>query len=62
MSFVGPDINVVFTPSLDNSSAISYPCFPLDSLEINLTGSKYSFVGPVVTIAFIFFFFNKSFF
>ena len=48
-------------PNLDNSRAISYPCFPLDSLEINLTGSIYSFVGFVVTIALIFFFLSNFF-
>ena len=37
--FVGPEIKVVFIPSLDKASAISYPCFPLDSFEIYLTGS-----------------------
>ena len=57
---VGPATKVVFTPNFDNAKAISYPCLPLDSLDIYLTGSKYSRVGPVVTKALMFFFFTKS--
>ena len=57
---VGPATSVVFTPNFDRAKAISYPCLPLDSLEIYLTGSKYSRVGPVVTKALIFFFLTKS--
>ena len=50
---VGPDINVVSKPLLDNDFAISKPCLPLDLFVINLTGSIYSFVGPAVTNALI---------
>ena len=49
--FVGPEIKVVSIPLLANDLAISYPCFPDDWLEINLTGSIYSLVGPAVTKA-----------
>ena len=49
--FDGPVINVVFTPSLSSAIAISQTCFPLDSFDMYLTGSKYSLVGPVVTKA-----------
>ena len=55
-NFVGPDINVVSKPYSLNELANAYPCFPLDSFEINLTGSKYSRVGPAVTKAFNFLF------
>ena len=59
---IGPDTKVVFTPALLKALAISKPCFPLDSFEINLTGSIYSLVGPVVTNAFNFFLITKSLF
>ena len=52
----GPEIRVVFIPNLFSAMATSQPCLPLDSFEIYLTGSMYSLVGPVVTIAFQFFF------
>ena len=52
----GPAIKVVFIPTLSSAKAISYPCFPLDLLVINLTGSIYSLVGPAVTIALNLFF------
>lgn len=55
--FDGPEIKVVSKPLLFSEFAISYPCLPLDSLEINLTGSIYSLVGPAVTIAFSFYYF-----
>ena len=54
---VGPATKVVFIPNLESAKAISYPCLPLDSLDIYLTGSIYSRVGPVVTNALILFFF-----
>ena len=38
----GPVIKVVLIPNLLNAQAISKPCLPLDSFEMNLTGSKYS--------------------
>ena len=57
----GPDINLVFIPSFFKAKATSYPCFPLDSFEIYLTGSRYSLVGPVVTTAEKFLFFTKFF-
>ena len=56
MIFEGPVIRVVSTPNLLRAKAISYPCLPLDSFEIYLTGSIYSLVGPAVTNAFNFFF------
>ena len=49
--FVGPDISVVSKPFFDRDSANAKPCFPLDLLDINLTGSIYSRVGPAVTKA-----------
>ena len=42
--------------SVANALAISYPCFPLDLLDMYLTGSVGSTVGPAVTKAFSFFF------
>ena len=48
---VGPDINVVSKPFLDNDFANSYPCLPLDLFVIKRTGSMYSLVGPAVTNA-----------
>ena len=58
----GPNTNVVFTPNFDKEFAISIPCLPLDSLDKYLIGSKYSLVGPAVTIAFSFLLFTKSLF
>ena len=55
---MGPDISVVSKPFFDSDFANSNPCFPLDLLVINLTGSIYSFVGPAVTSALIFLFFT----
>ena len=55
----GPDINVVSTPNFANDLAISYPCLPLELFVMNLTGSKYSFVGPAVTRAYSFLFFTR---
>ena len=52
----GPVINLVLIPSLLKANVISKPCLPLDSLEMYLTGSKYSLVGPAVTRAFKFFY------
>ena len=48
---VGPDIKVVSKPLLDKEFAISYHCLPIDLFDMNLTGSKYSFVGTAVTNA-----------
>ena len=59
--FDGPVIKVVLIPNLLRAKAISYPCFPLDSFEIYLTGSIYSLVGPAVTRALKFFFLTKFF-
>ena len=58
MRLDGPAISLVFIPNFFNAKATSYPCLPLDSLEIYLTGSKYSLVGPVVTKALKFLFLN----
>ena len=57
MIFEGPVIRVVSTPNLLRAKAISYPCLPLDSFEIYLTGSIYS-GRPAVTNAFNFFLLN----
>ena len=56
---VGPDISVVSNPFFDSDLANSKPCFPLDLLVINLTGSIYSRVGPAVTKALNFLFLFK---
>ena len=61
IKFDGPDISFVFIPNFFKANAISYPCFPLNSFEMYLTGSKYSLVGPVVTKAFKFFSLTISF-
>ena len=55
---MGPDIKVVSNPLFDKDFAISYPCFPLDLLVMNRTGSIYSLVGPAVINALIFLFFD----
>ena len=52
-------MSVVLIPNFESAKAISYPCLPLDSLDIYLTGSIYSLVGPEVTSALRFFFFKK---
>ena len=57
--FEGPDIKVVSKPFSFKDFAISYPCFPLDLFDINLTGSIYSCVGPAVTRALNFLLFSK---
>ena len=57
---VGPDMRVVSNPFFDKDLANSKPCFPLDLLVINLTGSIYSCVGPAVTKALNFLFFSKT--
>ena len=56
---MGPVIKVVFIPNLFRAKAISYPCLPLDSFEMYLTGSTYSLVGPAVTSALNFLFLTK---
>ena len=48
----------IFSTQDHAASAIAKPIFPELLLEINLTGSIYSFVGPAVTSAFKFLLFT----
>src|SRR3984957_7445136 len=48
----GPVIRITSAPFRRRASVMAYPCFPEDSLERYLTGSRGSWVGPAVTRAF----------
>ncbi len=45
----GPLIKVTSAPLLNAALAMAYPIFPDDLFDMNLTGSRYSLVGPAVT-------------
>ena len=48
-SVTGPAMSVTSCPRLAASAAIANPIFPVEGFDKNLTGSRYSLVGPAVT-------------
>ena len=51
-SATGPAMSVTSCPRLAASAAIANPILPVDGFDRNLTGSRYSLVGPAVMTIF----------
>ena len=53
LSETGPATSVTSCPRLAASAAIANPILPVEGFDRNLTGSRYSRVGPAVTMIFM---------